>query len=108
MGESKYNLQVRLPISAVLAHLRIPAGMLAEMGSADVIEVEAEQAGPPMVSFEVEGHTIARGYAHQKHGRLTGFIFWTGCQPSRLPCARWTMKKAPLPDGHSEVEDGTK
>jgi hypothetical protein len=93
MAENKREQQLRLVVSAVLAHLRIPAGLLAEMGPADRIEIEAGNTAGPIVSFEVQGHTVARGYGSEKDGRFSAKVFWTGCQPSDRASDPWTLRR---------------
>jgi hypothetical protein len=100
--------QFRLTVSAVMAHLRIPARLLAELSPASWIEIEPNDAGAPIITFEVQGHTIAQGYVKQHDGALSALIFWTGCEPSERRVDQWTLGKEPATGDASEDRDGNK
>ncbi|MBV8451484.1 MAG: hypothetical protein JOZ29_04330 [Deltaproteobacteria bacterium] len=93
MAQIKAKPQFRLTVSAVLAYLRIPARVLADLNTSSRIEIEIDDAAAPIIAFEVQGYTIARGYASEHDGRLSAKIFWTGCQPSNRRFDPWTLKK---------------
>jgi hypothetical protein len=100
--------QLRLTASAVMAHLRIPARLLAELSPASWIEIEPNDAAPPLITFEIEGHTVARAYAKQHDGVLSAIIFWTGCESSERRFDQWTIRKEPTARDASEDRDGNK
>lgn len=108
MTQNEAKLQLRLTVSAVIAHLRIPARLLAELGPACCIEIDPEDAATPILTLEVQGRTIARGYAKEHDGRLTATIFWTGYQPSDRQFDTWTLKRELATDGASEDRDRNK
>ncbi|HJU12061.1 MAG TPA: hypothetical protein VJ728_14350 [Candidatus Binataceae bacterium] len=108
MTEHERKPQFRLAVSAVLAHLRIPARMLLELRSADRIEVEAENIAGPVVRFEVQGYVVARGFVRDDGDRLSAKIFWTGCQSQDHQFDSWTIQHEPPSPNEDEPADALK
>jgi hypothetical protein len=108
MAHNEAMSQFRLTVSAVMAHLRIPARQLADLSPASWIEIEPNDAAAPIITFEVQGHTIARAYAKQHDGVLSAIIFWTGCKSSERRPDQWTLGKEPATGNSSEDRDGNK
>jgi hypothetical protein len=100
--------QLRLTVSAVMAHLRLPARLFAELSPASSIEIEPDDAAAPVITFEVQGHTIARAYAKQHDGVFSATIFWTGCELSERRFDQWALAKESAIADASEDRDGNK
>jgi hypothetical protein len=107
MAKNEAKPQFRLSVSAVLAYLRMPARLLAELSSSRCIEIEFDDAAP-ILSFEVEGHTIARGYAREHDGRLAATIFWTGCELPERRFDPWMLNKKLVTENSGEDRDANR
>ena len=105
MAHNQAKSQLRLILSGVLSYIRIPAHLLAELNTASYIEIEPEDIAP-ILTFEVQGHIVARGYAKEHDGMLSATIFWTGCEPSDRQFDQWTLKRELAMGEASEDRNG--
>jgi hypothetical protein len=92
MARDEWKRGIQLEVSAVLAHLRIPAGVLARLNATDRIEIETEDVAP-IICLEIGDNAVALGQASERNGQLTAYLFWTGCQPCARRFDAWTLKK---------------
>jgi hypothetical protein len=97
MNGNDWKRGMPLKVSAVLAHLEIPAGLLARMHPRDRIEIETEDAAL-IVWFEILDNIVARAHITERAGRLIATIGWTGCQPGARRFDPWTIKHEERPD----------
>jgi hypothetical protein len=93
VSHNKVTSQLRLTVSAVIARLRIPARLLAELGAASCIEIEPYDATAPILTFEVQNHTVARGYTNEADGMTLAKIFSIGCEPAERPFDQWILRR---------------
>jgi len=107
VAHNKTRPQLRLTVSAVLAYFRIPPRLLAELNLGSCIELEPEDTAP-ILTFEVQGYTVARGYAKERDGMLSATIFWTGCQLSDRRFDQWTLKRELVAGDASDDRDENK
>jgi hypothetical protein len=87
-----WTRQSRICVSAVVAQLRIPAGLLSGLSTADSLEIEPE-GGELLVSFKAEGTTIAVGKLSDTNGRLSATIIWTGAQRHQSKFDQWRFRR---------------
>lgn len=107
MAHNKTRPELRLTVSAVLAYFRIPPRLLAELNLGSCIESEPESTAL-ILTFEVQGYTVARGYAKERNGMLSATIFWTGCQLSDRRFDQWIRKRELATGDTSDDRDGNK
>ncbi|MBV8361318.1 MAG: hypothetical protein JO189_25780 [Deltaproteobacteria bacterium] len=105
MAHDQANSQLRLTVSAVLSYLRIPAHLIAALNTASCIEIEHEDIAP-ILTFEIQGHIVARGYVKEHAGMLSATIFWTGCEPSDRQFDHWTLKRDLATGDSTDDRDG--
>jgi|SRR5271157_559393 len=73
MAAIEQALDVPVELSAAVATLRIPSGVLAEFGAGDKFEIESDESGPSVLMI-VNGKPFAIASVAARDGRLVATV----------------------------------
>lgn len=93
MAEARKDGGFKIEVSAVVARIRIPAGILAGFGADDRMEIESRSGLAPAVAFIVNGRHVASATLVRTGDLLTARITRMGPETERRVYDRWLISK---------------
>jgi hypothetical protein len=93
MAEMKNGEIITAEVTAVVARIKIPSGVLAGFQPGDRMEIEALSGLAPAITFKVNGKQIATAALARNGDLLCATVKALGPEPDRQVYDRWLIRK---------------